>query len=810
MLEVDQYPLPNPNELLASLANGKHFTKLDLTSAYRQMTLDEESAKLVTINTHQGLYECTRLPFGIASAPAVFQKAMDTILQGVPHVVCYLDDILITGETDELHLKYLEEVLQRLQENGIRLHKNKCFFFQDSVEYLGHCIDTDGVHTSESKVKAIVEAPTPKNVTELRSFLGLVNYYGKFVPNLASVLHPLHQLLRADAKWVWSAQCQCSFDEAKAKLVAAPILTHFDPNLPVHMAGDASQYGIGAVISHIMPDGTERPIAYSSRTLTSHEKQYAQVEKEALSLIFGVKKFHQFLYGKRFTLVTDHRPLTAILGPKKGIPLLAAAHMQRWALLLSGYSYDIHFRPTTAHSNADCLSRLPLPTYSPIGNYDDAAVFNICQVEALPVHAPQLMAATRSDRQLSKVLHYARHGWPEQVPEELHPYWRKRDELVVEGDCVMWGTRVIVPDKLRKRVIDELHRAHLGVVKMKALARSHVWWPGLDQQIEDCAKSCSSCQVDKRSPPKAPLHPWAWPTVPWQRVHVDYAGPVQGKMLFILVDAHSKWPEVFTMTTTTASKTITKLRETFARFGLPEQLVSDNGPQFTSEEFETFLRANGVKHICSSPYHPASNGAAERVVQVVKQALKAGLHDSVPLEKTLSTFLLQYRATPHATTGVSPSLLLIGRNPRTRLDLLKPDIGRHVRRSQDIQKAHHDRHCRGREFVVGQKVWVKNMRRGYPWISGVVSVVLGPVSYVVQLSNGDEWRRHIDHLRIRDSNTTVTATTSVEDLPLSAATPIPDPPNNIPPVPPVPPQVPPVPTRRYPTRLRRPPPRYGQ
>ena len=281
-------------------------------------------------------------------------------------------------------------------------------------------------------------------------------------------------------------------------------------------------------------------------------------------------------------------------------------------------------------------------------------------------------------------------------------------------------------------------------------------------------------------------------------------------MLLILVDAHSKWPEVFTMTTTTASKTITKLRETFGRFGLPEQLVLDNGPQFTSEEFETFLRANGVKHICSSPYHPASNGAAERVVQVVKQALKAGLHDSVPLEKTLSTFLLQYRATPHATTGVSPSLLLIGRNPRTHLDLLKPDIGRHVRRSQDIQKAHHDRHCRGREFVVGQKVWVKNMRRGYPWISGVVSVVLGPVSYVVQLSNGDEWRRHIDHLRIRDSNTTVTATTLVEDLPLSAATPIPDPPNNIPPVPPVPPQVLPVPTRRYPTRLRRPPSRYGQ
>ena len=269
-----------------------------------------------------------------------------------------------------------------------------------------------------------------------------------------------------------------------------------------------------------------------------------------------------------------------ILGPKKGIPLLAAARMQRWALLLSGYSYEICFRPTTAHGNADCLSRLPLSHSSSIGNYEDAAVFNICQVEALPLHTAQLMAATCSDIHLSKVLQYTRNGWSDHVPDELRPYWRKREEIAIKGDCVMWGTRIIIPTKLRKRVIEELHTAHPGVVRMKALARSHVRWPGLDQEIENYAKSCASCQVDKHAPPKAPLHPWAWPTVPWQRIHVDFAGPVNGKMLFILVDAHSKWPEVFTMSSTTSGRTISKLRETFARFGLPEELVSDNGPQF--------------------------------------------------------------------------------------------------------------------------------------------------------------------------------------------------------------------------------------
>ena len=250
---------------------------------------------------------------------------------------------------------------------------------------------------------------------------------------------------------------------------------------------------------------------------------------------------------------------------------------------------------------------------------------------------------------------------------------------------------------------------------MKALARSYVWWPGLDQQIEERAKSCSACQVNKNAAPKAPLHPWAWPTVPWQRIHIDFAGPVEGKMLLIIVDAHSKWPEVFIMSTTTSTKTITKLRETFARFGLPEQLVSDNGPQFVPEEFETFLKMNGVKHLRSAPYHPASNGAAERVVQTVKQAIRAGSQNGLTLEHALAQFLLQYRSTPHATTGMSPSALLLGRTLRTRLDLLKPNAGRFVRQQQNCQKTRHDLHSRRQVFFIGEKVWVLNMRRGPRW-----------------------------------------------------------------------------------------------
>ena len=451
VLEVDQHPLPKPSDLMASLTGGKQFTKLDLTSAYQQMLLDEESSKYVTINTHKGLYEYTRLPFGVASAPAVFQRAMDSILQGIPHVICYLDDILITGRSEAEHVSNLEAVLERLQEYGMRLHLDKCCFFQDSVEFLGHQIDAEGVHTSEKKVKAILDAPKPQNVQELRSFLGLLNYYAKFLPNLSSILHPLHALLRAGQCWKWSQACDRAFKEAKSKLTSAPVLAHYDPHLPIRLAADASPYGVGAVISHTMPDGSERPIAFASRTLTTSERNYAQIDKEALSLVFGIRKFHQYIYGRRFTLITDHKPLTTILGPKQGIPALAAARMQRWALLLAAYTYDICFRPTQSHGNADALSRLPVKAKQTTGNPADPTVFNIAQLQVLPISAADLMAATRSDPILSKVLRYLRKGWPEQIPNALLPYWRKRNELTLEEDSILWGIRVVVPKKETSR-----------------------------------------------------------------------------------------------------------------------------------------------------------------------------------------------------------------------------------------------------------------------------------------------------------------------------------------------------------------------
>ena len=352
-LEVDQYPLPNPEEMFATLAGGKKFTKLDLSQAYQQLQLHEASKKLVTINTHKGLYGYTRLPFGVASAPALFQKTMDKVLQGMSGVMCYIDDILITGADDCQHLNTLGEVLERLHSYGFRLHRSKCVFMCTSVEYLGHKIDANGLQPLPEKIAAIMEAPSPNNATELRSFLGLLNYYVKFIPNLSSVISPLNRLLCKDQCWEWTKACKESFQQAKELLSSQRVLAHYNPKLPLYFAADASSYGIGAVISHKYPNGSEKPIAFASRTLTSTECNYAQLEKEALAIIYGVKKFHKYIYGRPFVLVTDHKPLTTIFHPSKGIPPLSAARLQHWALTLSALSYTIEFKRTPDHANAD-------------------------------------------------------------------------------------------------------------------------------------------------------------------------------------------------------------------------------------------------------------------------------------------------------------------------------------------------------------------------------------------------------------------------------------------------------------------------
>ena len=434
--KLERYPIPRINDLFATLSGGTSFSKLDLSQAYQQLVLDDESKQYTVINTHRGLFRYNRLPFGIASAPGIFQHTMEGLLGGLPHVFVYLDDILVTGTSEEEHLKNLELVLQRLHSAGLHLKKEKCKFLMNDVTYLGHKIDAQGLHPLQNKIDAIAKAPRPRTVTELKAFLGLLNYYGKFIHNLASILHPLYQLLGNDVKWTWTQERENAFNEAKSLLTSDSLLIHFDPTKDLVLACDGSAYGIGAVLSHRFPDGSERPIGFASRTLSSAEQKYSQIEKESLSCIFGVKKFHSYLFGHPFSLVTDHKPLITLLHEHRAIPTSVSARIQRWALTLSMYEYRIMFKPSGSHGNADALSRLPLPSMDqdPPIPVDTVLVLN--ELSESPISVDQIRIWTRRDPVLSRVLQFLLNGWPSSSDPSLKPFESRKLELSAQDGII--------------------------------------------------------------------------------------------------------------------------------------------------------------------------------------------------------------------------------------------------------------------------------------------------------------------------------------------------------------------------------------
>ena len=622
-----------------------------MSQAYQQLVLDEKSRELVVINTHRGLFRYTRLPFGIASAPGVFQRVMESLLWHIPGVIVYIDDVLVTGPTDEEHLASLEEVLHRIESAGLRLKRKKCSFMAKSVVFLGYQIDAQGLHPVSEKVRAVQEAREPRNVSELKSHLGLLTYYSRFLPNMATALNPLYNLLRKAVPWRWTARERKTFEDSRQLLVSSQVLVHFDSKLKLVLACDASAYGVGVVMSHRMPDGTEKPIAFASRTLSDTERRYSQVEKEALAIVFGVKHFHSYIYGRHFYLQTDHKPLTILLSESRSVPQMASGRIMRWALTLSSYEYTLVFRSTTQHGNADAMSRLPLPE-SPREIPDPAEwVLLIEGLKDSPISSAQIRLWTRRDSLIIPGAAVCAAG--------VAGSGDRGTEAILESEvgCLLWGSKVIVPPPGRNQALRELHGGHPGCSRMKSLARMFCWWPGMDAEIETLVRQCPECQEDRPGPPPSPLQPWQWPSRPWLRLHIDYAGPFLGHMFLVIIDAHSKWIEVYPVRAATSYATIQQLRITFAQFGIPETVVSDNGQCFVSAEFEEFLSCNGIKHLKSAPYHPASNGLAERAVQIFKRGMKKMKAGS--LTDRITRVLFSYRITPQTTTGLSPAELLM-------------------------------------------------------------------------------------------------------------------------------------------------------
>ena len=322
----------------------------------------------------------------------------------------------------------------------------------------------------------------------------MINYYGKFLNNLSNLFGPLHELLKKGKSWKWSKECEKSFKQAKLMLTSSKVLVHFDSKRNTRLTCDASQYGIGAVLSQEMDNGEERPVAFASRSLGQAEKNYSQIEKEALGVVFGVKKFHKYLFGRKFTIANDHKPLLTLLNEAKSVPAMVSGRIQRWALLLSAYEYVFEYKPGSKIANADAMSRLPLKTKERKVPIPEEMVFNINKLDEV-IERKDLQKATNEDRTLTVIRRHIQEGWPEDKMEEVwKPYYRKKLELLNYNELVWWGSRIIVPYKLQKAILETLHEGHPGIVRMKSLARSYVWWPSLDLDIESMVKECGGCQ----------------------------------------------------------------------------------------------------------------------------------------------------------------------------------------------------------------------------------------------------------------------------------------------------------------------------
>lgn len=337
----------------------------------------------------------------------------------------------------------------------------------------------------------------------MRAFVGMVNYYSRFLKNLSGILHPIYNLLKDSVPFNWSKACQKAFDAVKKEIGSDKVLAHFDPTLPLILATDASPYAVGAVLSHIYPNGLERPIQFASQTLTEVQQKYAQIDKEAYAIIFGIKKFYYYLYGRPFTLLVDDQPLVQILSAQKSLSKLTTTRMQHYALFLQSFSYTIKYKNTKNHTNADAMSRLPIKSTSDFV-IDSLDQFEICQIETLPITLSDLEQETAKDNSPQVLLENLKRG------KEVKAEYRFNvplSEFSLQNNCIFRQHIIVIPGSLRHKILEELHAVHFGMWKMKRLARSYCWWSGISKDIENTCKNCSQCNKIKNNPPKVPNHP---------------------------------------------------------------------------------------------------------------------------------------------------------------------------------------------------------------------------------------------------------------------------------------------------------------
>lgn len=738
------HPMASVDENLAKIQGSSIFTKLDANSGFWQIPLDESSRLLTTFVTSEGRYCFNRLPFGISSAPEIFQRIMSNTLEGLEGVICHMDDILIHAKTQEDHDKRVRLVLNRLREAGMTLNE-KCTFSKKKMTFLGHIISGEGIEADPQKTKAIREFPTPTNVTELQRFNGMVNQLAKFIPNLAEVNEPLRQLLKKENEWIWSEPQELAFGKIKKMLIGTEVLAHYNRDARCIVAADASQYGIGAVLLQEDSCGKRRPISYASRSLSDTEKRYAVIEKEALASTWACEKFKDFVLGAKFRLETDHRPLIPLLSSTDFSKL--PSRILRFRLRLMKYSPEVVYVQGVEQKTADALSRAPIEKPSreeevQIEEMESVKDHIISQLPATTRRMEIIKEAQKEDTVCSQIKTYVENGWPPIRPNQplLKPYFDNAAHFTVANDLLMYDTRIVIPQPLRMEILDDIHQGHLGITKCKGRAYDSVWWPNITAQVETMCRSCTTCALHQDEP-KENLMALSTPDEIWERVGTDLFHH-NYKDYIVIVDYGSKWLDMKELKNTTSGEIIKALSDVFATHGTPKVVVSDNGPQYASSEFTRFALEWGFSHVTSSPRYPRANGEAERAVRTAKKILQKNVNYHLGL--------LAYRSAP-LHNGFTPSQLLMSRRLRTTIptipEKLTPQLVdlQKVKQKEDLYKnqytKHHDLRTRTYKLPYlspGDKVYIRDQGQ----YGEVKEKVKSPRSYNIATETGSILRRN--------------------------------------------------------------------
>ena len=799
--QKDAYPLPRIDMTLDALHGSQWFSTLDLVSGYWQVEVEEGDREKTAFCTTEGLYQFKVMPFGLCNAPASFQRLMDLVLTGIQWSQClvYLDDIIILGRSFDEHIRNLDTVFKRLREGGLRLKPSKCNFFRGEVQYLGHIISRDGVATDPAKVAKVATWPAPMSKREVQQFLGFANYYRRFIRDFARVARPLHRLTEKTASFVWSEDCQRAFDQLRTCLCSAPVLAYPDFSRPFILDTDASDVGLGGVLSQVDDEGRERVIAYGSRLLTKPERKYCVTRRELLAVITFIQQYRPYLICQKFMLRTDHGSLTWLKNFKDPEGQLA-----RWLERLQELEFDIVHRKGKVHCNADALSRLPCRQCGR-PNHDTAPAAEVavaalqlpdfCESETLrqvqladPVVGALLRGKEAGSRPevtafpaLSKTVRRYLQIW-EQLEVQSGILCRRRRSDGVAPQTL----QTVIPDALREEVLSDLHEGkmggHLGADKTLGRLRERFYWPGHYSHVREWCRDCAVC-ASRKSPPasrRAPLQPITT-SYPLQLVATDIMGPLPestagNSYILVVADYFTRYVEAYPIPNQEATTVAQRLvDEFFFRFSPPEQLHSDQGRNFESAVIAEACKLLGVDKSRTTPYHPQSDGLVERFNRTLLNMLATAVTEQpFEWEQHLRRLCFAYNTSVHPTTGYSPFALMFGRKARVPMDIIlgtapppgqtipqyvtklhndlkvaygyvRNQMGHHLQQ----QKSYYDGRLHGKPYKVGDMVWLHSpaVQRGRskklhrPWT--------GPYKVVSKLSDVVYRLQHVQARRKR-------------------------------------------------------------